>query len=261
MVAPCRPTTSSSAPAPWAWASPTRSSTTPTPASSLVDRRHGVGGHWLEAYPFVRLHQSSCFYGVASTLLGGGELQTSGPEAGLQERASQPEIVAYYARVLDRLVRTGRVEFFPNSDFDGHRTVTSRISGERFEVPETCRIVNAHYLAPDHPGRGRRRPSPSSDGARVVAGQRPRPAGGRAEPVRHRRVGQDRDRRDRLAARPGRRPGRDLLGTPSRPVDAQPGPRCSPTRRPSSGWPPTSCRASRRRPRSTRRSCAWRRPG
>lgn len=117
----------------------------------MVDRRHGVGGHWLKAYPFVRLHQSSCFYGVASTRLGDGSLQTRGPEVGLQERASQPEITSYYARVLDRLVRTDRVEFFPNSDFDGHRSVTSRISGDRFEVPESCRIVNAHYLAPTIP--------------------------------------------------------------------------------------------------------------
>ena len=134
----------------------------------LVDRRHSVGGHWLEAYPFVRLHQSSCFYGVASTLLGGGALQTSGPEAGLQERAAQPEIVAYYAKVLDRLVRTGRVELLPNSDFDGHRTVTSRISGDRVEVPETCRIVNAHYLAPTIPAEV---PPPFAvaDGARVVS--------------------------------------------------------------------------------------------
>ncbi len=23
----------------------------------LVDRRHAPGGHWLDAYPFVRLHQ------------------------------------------------------------------------------------------------------------------------------------------------------------------------------------------------------------
>ena len=42
---------------------------------ALVDRRHSAGGHWLEAYPFVRLHQASAFYGVASTLLGGGRLQ------------------------------------------------------------------------------------------------------------------------------------------------------------------------------------------
>ena len=37
---------------------------------ALVDRRHSVGGHWLAAYPFVQLHQSSSFYGVASTVLG-----------------------------------------------------------------------------------------------------------------------------------------------------------------------------------------------
>ena len=117
----------------------------------LVDRRHGVGGHWLEAYPFVRLHQASAFYGVASTLLGGGELQQHGPEAGLQERASMPEICAYYARMLDRLQESGKVEFVPNSEYVGDRTVVSRISGERFEVPERCRIVDAHYLAPSIP--------------------------------------------------------------------------------------------------------------
>ena len=133
----------------------------------MVDRRPAAGGHWLEAYPFVRLHQSSCFYGVASTLLGGGALQTSGPEAGLQERASQPEIVAYYAQVLDRMVGTGRVELLADSDFDGHRTVTSRTTGERLEVPETCRVVNAHYLAPTIPAEV---PPPFAvaDGARVV---------------------------------------------------------------------------------------------
>ena len=34
-----------------------------------VTERAGVGGHWREAYPFVRLHQASMFYGVASTVL------------------------------------------------------------------------------------------------------------------------------------------------------------------------------------------------
>ncbi|WP_248583448.1 NAD(P)-binding protein [Nocardioides sp. InS609-2] len=132
----------------------------------MVDRRHGVGGHWLEAYPFVQLHQSSAFYGVASTLLGGAKLQQSGPEAGFQERASQSEITAYYARMLDRMLRSGKVEFFPNSDYLGDRTVVSRISGERFEVPESCRIVNAHYLAPSIPAE---KPPPFDvDGARVL---------------------------------------------------------------------------------------------
>jgi hypothetical protein len=134
---------------------------------ALVDRRHGVGGHWLEAYPFVQLHQSSAFYGVPSTLLGGGQLQQHGPEAGLQERATQSEITAYYARALDRMRETGRVDFFPNSDHDGDRTVGSRISGATFRVPETCRIVNAHYLAPSIPAEV---PPPFGvgDGVRVV---------------------------------------------------------------------------------------------
>lgn len=118
---------------------------------ALMDRRYGAGGHWLEAYPFVRLHQASAFYGVASTQLGDGQLQQDGPEKGLQERATQPEICTYYARTLARMLDSGQVDFFPNCEFVGDRTVVSNISGERFQVPEQCRIVDAHYLAPDIP--------------------------------------------------------------------------------------------------------------
>ena len=78
----------------------------------LVDRREGVGGHWRKAYPFVRLHQSSTFYGVASRVLGGGRIQQSGPEAGLHERADQPTICAYYEDLMaDKMlgVRPGPV--------------------------------------------------------------------------------------------------------------------------------------------------------
>jgi hypothetical protein len=134
---------------------------------ALIDRRHGASGHWLEAYPFVRLHQASAFYGVASTLLGGGHLQQRGPEQGLQERASQSEICAYYARMLDRMLESGRVEFFPNTEYVGDRTVVSCISGERFEAPARCRIVDARYLAPSIPAE--KPPTFGvSEGARVV---------------------------------------------------------------------------------------------
>src|SRR4051812_49118028 len=103
---------------------------------ALVDRRHGVGGHWLGAYPFVRLHQASAFYGVASTLLGGGRLQQHGPETGLQERATVSEICAYYGTVLaERMVESGKVEFLANCEYLGDRTVVSRISGQRYDVP------------------------------------------------------------------------------------------------------------------------------
>src|SRR6476469_2558212 len=82
---------------------------------ALVDRRHDVGGHWLGAYPFVRLHQASAFYGVPSTLLGGGRVQRNGPETGLHERATAAEVCAYYGRLLaERMVGSGKVEFFPS---------------------------------------------------------------------------------------------------------------------------------------------------
>jgi hypothetical protein len=135
---------------------------------ALVDRRHGPGGHWLAAYPFVRLHQASSFYGVASTLLGGGRVQKDGPEAGLHERASQPTICAYYGDILaDRMLGSGQVEFFPGCEYVGDRTFVSRTSGQQFEVQERCRVVDARYLAPDIPAESRSRFG-VVDGARVI---------------------------------------------------------------------------------------------
>jgi hypothetical protein len=43
------------------------------------------------------------------------------------------------------------VEFYPGSDYVGDRTFVSRTSGERFEVSDGCRVVDARYLAPDIP--------------------------------------------------------------------------------------------------------------
>jgi hypothetical protein len=135
---------------------------------AIIDRRHSVAGHWLEAYPFVRLHQASALYGVPSTPLGGGRVQHRGPEAGLQERATQSEICAYFERILaDRMLDSGRVEFYAASEYLGDRMFVSRVSGERFTVPERCRIVDAHYLAPRVPAEA---PPPFDvdDHARVV---------------------------------------------------------------------------------------------
>jgi hypothetical protein len=114
----------------------------------LVDRRHGVGGHWLNAYPFVRLHQASSFYGVASTRLGEDRLQENGPEAGMHERATAPEICAYYARVPERLLASGQVSFYPNCDYLGEGRFISRLSGQGYEVRGRCRVVDARYLSP-----------------------------------------------------------------------------------------------------------------
>jgi len=133
---------------------------------ALVDRRVGAGGHWLDAYGFVRLHQASAFYGVASTLLGGGRVQTTGPERGLHERAGVAEVCDYYARVLERLVATGRVVFHGRSEYVGDRRFRSVLSGARFHAPR-ARVVDARYLSPDIPSQT---PPPFAvePGARVI---------------------------------------------------------------------------------------------
>src|SRR6187401_728770 len=98
---------------------------------TLVDRRHAASGHWLDAYPFVQLHQASVFYGVASTVLGTGAVQTSGPETGLQERARQSEIRAYYDELLHRrFVGSGRVAFLGGCEYRPDGSVTSLVSGQ-----------------------------------------------------------------------------------------------------------------------------------
>jgi hypothetical protein len=133
----------------------------------LIDSRYGVGGHWLDAYPFVRLHQASSFYGVASTPLG-GHLQQEGPEAGLHERATAPEICSYYARVLqERMLRSGKVSFYPSCDYVEDGTFVSRLSGKRYEVRVRKAVVDARYLSPKIPSRT---PPPFgvADGVRVI---------------------------------------------------------------------------------------------
>ncbi len=122
---------------------------------TLVDRRHAAGGHWHDAYPFVQLHQASMFYGVASTVLGTGEVQRDGPETGLQQRARRSEILAYYDDILyRRFAGTGRVRFLGASDYhtDGaDHLVTSRVSGETQRIEVRRRVVDATYLAPTIP--------------------------------------------------------------------------------------------------------------
>ena len=137
---------------------------------TLVDRRHAAGGHWQDAYPFVQLHQASVFYGVASTVLGTGALQQEGPEKGLQERARQPEIRAYYDDVLyRRFLPSGQVTFLAATDYTADGTthvVTSRLTGEPVEVNVRRRVVDATYLAPSIPATS---PAPFDvDGVRVL---------------------------------------------------------------------------------------------
>ena len=60
----------------------------------LVDRDHQPGGHWTTAYPFVRLHQPSAFYGVNSLNLGSDTIDRVGWNEGLYELATAGEVCA-----------------------------------------------------------------------------------------------------------------------------------------------------------------------
>jgi hypothetical protein len=117
----------------------------------MVDRRHGPGGHWNDAYPFVRLHQPSAFYGVASRNLGEDRIDERGPNAGFYERATAAEICHYVQEVVDEtLLPSGRVDLRLMHDVadhgDGTATLASRVSGAATEVTIRQKVVDARYL-------------------------------------------------------------------------------------------------------------------
>jgi cation diffusion facilitator CzcD-associated flavoprotein CzcO len=122
----------------------------------IVDREPRPGGHWLHAYPFVRLHQPSANYGVASRPLGADRVDTEGPNAGFYERASAREIVDHLGAALDDLVASGRVTFLGSHDYrgedaDGHH-VRSLETGEATTIRART-LVDATFMASDIPSR------------------------------------------------------------------------------------------------------------
>lgn len=124
----------------------------------MVDRRHRAGGHWLDAYPFVRLHQPSANYGVASRQLGDDQIDTSGPNAGFYERATAGEICTYYTDVLEQsFLPSGRVRFLPMHDYRGEDAVghhaTSLLTGDDTTITVRRRIVDATYVESSIPSR------------------------------------------------------------------------------------------------------------
>ena len=117
----------------------------------VVDRRDRPGGHWNDDYQFVRLHQPSALYGVASRTLGHDRIDESGINAGFYERATAAEICDYYGRVLDEdFLPSGQVRFFGmhehvGTDADGHR-LRSRVTGHITTVRARRRLVDATYM-------------------------------------------------------------------------------------------------------------------
>jgi len=112
----------------------------------LVDRCAKPGGHWNVAYPFVTLHQPSAFYGVPSRELSNGKLDQVGLNKGLASLASGAEVMSYFDAVMqERFLPSGRVRYFPMSDYTGDRCFKSLLAGTVTEV-SFKRQVDATYL-------------------------------------------------------------------------------------------------------------------
>ncbi len=115
-------------------------------AFAIVDDRPAPGGHWNDAYSFVRLHQPSAFYGVNSAKLGSDRIDQYGWNVGLYELASKGEILGYYDQVMrGKLLSSGRVHYFPNARYSDSGEVTSSITGESLAIKAT-KIVDASYM-------------------------------------------------------------------------------------------------------------------
>ena len=109
----------------------------------VVDRNHQPGGHWTTAYPFVRLHQPSAYYGVNSRDLGSDTIDHSGLNAGYYELAGGAEVCAYFDAVMQQqLLPTGRVTYLPMSEYLGDGRVRT-LGGDEIEV-SARRVVTTH---------------------------------------------------------------------------------------------------------------------
>jgi hypothetical protein len=80
----------------------------------MVDRHHGPGGHWNDAYPYVRLHQPSAWYGVASRELSDWSREATGFNEGMLSLASGAEVLAHFEQVMkQRFIPSGPCAVVP----------------------------------------------------------------------------------------------------------------------------------------------------
>ena len=117
---------------------------------TLIDRRSTPGGHWSDAYPFVRLHTPSAYYGVNSLPLGRDRVDVVGENAGYYERATGTEVREYFAVAAERLAGTGQVRILAErehvgQDVDGELVRDLR-TGAVEQVVVRRKVVDARYL-------------------------------------------------------------------------------------------------------------------
>ncbi|MBV8219773.1 MAG: NAD(P)-binding protein [Solirubrobacterales bacterium] len=138
---------------------------------TLVDRAPAVGGHWQYAYPFVRLHTPSSYYGVSSLPLGEDRVDQVGENAGYYERAAGGEVRAHFAEAANRLIQTGRARVLTRHEHLGPggngEQIRDLATGEVHDCAVRRKVVDARYLESSIPAT-HTRSFDVAPGARVV---------------------------------------------------------------------------------------------
>lgn len=139
---------------------------------TVVDRRHAPGGHWLQAYPFVRLHIPSAYYGVNSLALGEDRIDEVGENAGYYERATGEQVREYFAEATVRLTTTGQASVLTRHEYLGPGSDGEQVrdldTGGVHAVKVRRKIVDARYLEASIPAT-HTIPFDVASGARLVA--------------------------------------------------------------------------------------------
>ena len=103
----------------------------------VVEKRAKPGGHWNDAYPFVRLHQPAAWYGVNSTSLGKGGA----------DLVSKSQILAYYEAVTEKLVLTNRVTFHWQCEYMEDGNIVSLLEAGLKTKVNTNKFIFLQFIA------------------------------------------------------------------------------------------------------------------
>mmetsp|Transcript_7144 Transcript_7144/g.14599 ORF Transcript_7144/g.14599 Transcript_7144/m.14599 type:complete len:519 (+) Transcript_7144:395-1951(+) len=86
----------------------------------LVDKKASPGGHWVDAYGYVRLHQPSIVYGIESKQLEGNWLSLLLKKWTLpwNHRADKQEILTYFDDFVKEKIDLKQIDYYPNCVYD-----------------------------------------------------------------------------------------------------------------------------------------------
>jgi hypothetical protein len=93
----------------------------------LIDKKAQPAGHWQDAYGFLRLHQPSVVYGVASKQLEGNWLRLMATKFTFpwNHRATKNELLKYFGDFVEEKVAAEQLEFYPNCVYNFGQEATS----------------------------------------------------------------------------------------------------------------------------------------